>query len=97
MPQLAIVADDLTGTADTGARFAAVGLATLIRLKGTMAPNADVIIVSTESRDLGESAAADAVRSALRGVVGGQGVGEPRWIYKKNATQCAARFSPLHG
>ena len=83
MPQLAIVADDLTGAADTGACFAAVGLATLIRLKGTTAPNADVVIVSTESRDLDETAAADAVRSAVTGIVGGQVDGGPRWIYKK--------------
>src|SRR5687768_458730 len=83
MPQIAIVADDLTGAADTGACFAAVGLATLIRLKGTMAPNADVVIVSTESRDLDESAAADAVRSAVMGIVGGRVDGGPQWIYKK--------------
>jgi uncharacterized protein YgbK (DUF1537 family) len=83
MPQLAIVADDLTGAADTGACFAAVGLATLIRLDATTAPNADVVIVSTESRDLDEFAAADAVRSALSGIVSGQSDEGPRWLYKK--------------
>ena len=87
MPQLAIVADDLTGAADTGACFAAIGLATLIRLQGTSAPNADVVIVSTESRDLDEIAAADAVRSTLMGIVGGQVGGGPRWIYKTIHTQ----------
>lgn len=82
MPQLAIVADDLTGAADTGACFAAVGLATLIRLEATAASNADVVIVSTESRDLDETAAANAVRSALMGILGDLGDGEPRWTYK---------------
>jgi uncharacterized protein YgbK (DUF1537 family) len=97
MPQLAIVADDLTGAADTGACFAAIGLATLIRLEPTAASNADVIIVSTESRDLDETAAADAVRSALRGIVGGRVDGGPRWIYKLNTTQSAAGDFALHG
>ncbi len=83
MPQLAIVADDLTGAADTGACFAAVGLATLIRLQGISPSNADVVIVSTESRDLDGTAAARAVRSAIIDIVGGQGDEEPRWIYKK--------------
>src|SRR5918993_217648 len=88
MPQLAIVADDLTGAADTGACFAAVGLATLIRLEATTASNADVVIVSTESRDLDETAAADAVRLALSGIVSGQRDEGPRWLYKYIHTQC---------
>ena len=83
MPQLAIVADDLTGAADTGACFASAGLGTVIRLSSTTSPSADVLVVSTESRDLDETAAAEAVRSALIGIVGGQGDGGPRWIYKK--------------
>ena len=33
MPQLLIVADDLTGAADTGACFARAGLGTVIRLR----------------------------------------------------------------
>ena len=43
MPQLAIVADDLTGAADTSACFANAGLATVIRLSGATVPNADVL------------------------------------------------------
>jgi D-threonate/D-erythronate kinase len=83
MPQLAIVADDLTGAADTGACFADAGLTTLIRLQGTAVPNADVVVVSTESRDLDPAVAADAVRSVLTGLGGGQGDARPPWIYKK--------------
>src|SRR5215212_109122 len=83
MPQLAIVADDLTGAADTSACFATAGLATVIRLSGTTMPEADVLAVSTASRDLDSAAAANAVRSALMGISGGQSDEEPRWIYKK--------------
>jgi len=83
MPQLAIVADDLTGAADTSACFATAGLATVIRLSGATLPEADVLAVSTASRDLDSAAAANAVRSALMGISGGQSDEEPRWIYKK--------------
>src|SRR5215204_1600834 len=83
MPQLVIVADDLTGAADTSACFAIAGLATVIRLTGTTMPEADVLAISTASRDLDSAAAAHAVRSALAGISGGQGNAEPRWVYKK--------------
>ncbi len=84
MPQLAIVADDLTGAADTSACFAKAGLATVIRLSGATVPNADVLAVSTESRDLDPAAAAEdgplgahAVSPAVKRDAG------PRWVYKK--------------
>src|SRR5215213_1814069 len=83
MSQLVIVADDLTGAADTGACFASAGFATVIPLSGTTMPNADVVVLSTESRDLDRTAAADAVRSALMAIVGAQGDAGPQWIYKK--------------
>src|SRR5215212_2174722 len=83
MPQLVIIADDLTGAADTSACFASAGLATVIRLSGATMPNADVLAISTASRDLDASAAAAAVRSTLMGIVGGQDGAGPLWIYKK--------------
>ena len=64
MPQLVIVADDLTGAADTGACFASAGFATVIPFSGTTIPSADVVVISTESRDLDGTTAAEAVRSA---------------------------------
>jgi uncharacterized protein YgbK (DUF1537 family) len=82
MPQVVIVADDLTGAADTSACFAQAGLGTVIHLSGTTVPDADVLAVSTESRDLDKSAAAAAVRSALSRIAGGQRDAAPRWIYK---------------
>jgi uncharacterized protein YgbK (DUF1537 family) len=81
MPQLVIVADDLTGAADASACFASAGLDTVIRLSSTAVPNADVVAVSTESRDLDGTAAAAAVRSAFSRIVGGQRDAAPRWIY----------------
>jgi uncharacterized protein YgbK (DUF1537 family) len=83
MPQLVIVADDLTGAADTSACFAQADLSTVIHLSGTAIPDADVLAVSTESRDLDKTAAAAAVRSALSRIVGGERHAAPRWIYKK--------------
>jgi uncharacterized protein YgbK (DUF1537 family) len=83
MPQLVIVADDLTGAADTGACFASAGFATVIPFSGTTIPNADVVVISTESRDLDGTTAAEAVRSALIATVGDQDDAGPRWIYKK--------------
>ena len=87
MPQLVIVADDLTGAADTSACFAQAGMGTVIHLSGSAIPNADVLAVSTESRDLDKTTAATAVRSALSRIAGGQRDAAPRWIYKFNATQ----------
>jgi D-threonate/D-erythronate kinase len=65
MPRLVIVADDLTGAADTGACFASAGFATVIPLSGTVIPNADVVVLSTDSRDMSASDAARAVTAAM--------------------------------
>jgi uncharacterized protein YgbK (DUF1537 family) len=83
MPQFVIVADDLTGAADASACFAQAGLDTVIHLSGTTVPDADVLAVSTDSRDLDKTAAAVAVSSALSRIVSGQRDAAPRWVYKK--------------
>jgi D-threonate/D-erythronate kinase len=83
MPQLVIVADDLTGAADASACFAHAGLGTVIGLSGTTVPNTDVVAVSTESRDLDGTAAAAVVHSALSRIALTAGDAAPRWIYKK--------------
>lgn len=49
-PQAIVVADDLTGAADTGAPFAAAGFATAVPLRATP-PGAEVISLSNDSRD----------------------------------------------
>ena len=82
MPQLAIIADDLTGAADTGACFASAGLATVIPFGGAPVPAADVVVLSTETRDLAAADAADIVLAATERIVAGDSA-NPRWVYKK--------------
>lgn len=83
MPQVIIIADDLTGAADTGAGFARAGLATLVALRPTQKlPAGDVLVLSTESRHLPREAAAERVRRAVAQITRYLG-GDPPWIYKK--------------
>jgi uncharacterized protein YgbK (DUF1537 family) len=82
MPQLALVADDLTGAADSSACFADHGLSTVIPLTGPSFPAADVIGLTTESRDIVASDAARAVGTAIAALVADQ-INAPRWVYKK--------------
>ena len=84
MPQIAIIADDLTGGADSGAPFARAGLVTLIALSPT-APylESDVLVVSTESRHLiADQALAKAWR-AVESFLEAHAQGEVAWVYKK--------------
>ena len=82
MPQLALIADDLTGAADSSACFAAAGLSTAIPFTEAAFPPADVIALTTESRDLAASEAAHAVSLAVSRLCA-EPAGPPRWIYKK--------------
>jgi uncharacterized protein YgbK (DUF1537 family) len=52
--RLALLADDLTGAADTGAAFAAVGRRTVVLLSpdAPIPPDADVLVMTSESRAL---------------------------------------------
>ena len=72
MPQLVVVADDLTGAADTGACFAGVGFSTVIPLTSSNVPRSDVIVFSTESRDLSAIEAARAVTGVVARDCSGQ-------------------------
>src|SRR5215217_3418096 len=90
MPRLVIVADDLTGAADTGACFASAGFATVVPLSDTAIPNADVVVLSTDSRDLSASDAAQAVTAAMARMTSARRGGSKRGsdadsvlIYKK--------------
>ena len=64
--QVVIVADDLTGAADTAVAFARRGLETLIVLDDGPLPAADVLAISTESRHRTEEAARERVAVAAR-------------------------------
>jgi uncharacterized protein YgbK (DUF1537 family) len=83
VPQLLIVADDLTGATDTGGCFAARGLETVIPLAFGAPIDADVVVLSTETRDSAGDDAASAVAKAVVGQMAVQGAMRPRWIYKK--------------
>ena len=83
MPRLAILADDLTGAADTGAPFARAGLVTSIVLAGDPALDLDVIVRSTNSRDIDASTAMANNTHAVRELAGLPEPHRPRWVYKK--------------
>jgi uncharacterized protein YgbK (DUF1537 family) len=80
MTMLAIVADDLTGAADTSACFADAGWRTVIPFTTVAPGNVDVLALSTESRDLPEFEASEAVYRAILSMAGSA---PPRWLYKK--------------
>ena len=81
MPQILIIADDLTGAADTGVAFANAGWLSLVILDpSAQAPESDVLAVSTESRSLAREKATARTRRAVHQVTSG---GEIPYIYKK--------------
>lgn len=70
MPELAIIADDLTGALDAAAPFAMRGIKTAVALSPTalqevIATGARVIGISTNSREIAAGLARDAVRSVV--------------------------------
>lgn len=79
-PQLVVLADDLTGAADTGGAFAQAGLVTAIPLGHAAAPEVDVIALSSECRDCAECDIEDLLLSTLRQAVAN---GPPTRWYKK--------------
>jgi uncharacterized protein YgbK (DUF1537 family) len=82
MTQIAIVADDLTGAADAAALFAQAEFATVVPLVPGAAPRADVLSISTESRELSPDEAGARVRSAVAGLRSAGG-SPPNILYKK--------------
>jgi uncharacterized protein YgbK (DUF1537 family) len=84
MPQIVIIADDLTGAADAGAYFGQVGLVTMVALtpdrRAAVTPPSNVLVVTTESRHLARDEAIIQVRRAA-----GQVAAECQasWVYKK--------------
>lgn len=83
MLQLAIIADDLTGSMDTGVQFAKYGLRTIVsltdRIEEELARGADVIVLNTNSRPDDPVVAAEKVRACGAYV---SKLGVPR-VYKK--------------
>jgi hypothetical protein len=57
-PQLAVIADDLTGASDAAIAFVLAGLNTMVSLGSQVHPRADVLAIATHSRNLtGDEAA----------------------------------------
>ncbi len=87
MPQIAIIADDLTGAVDAGAPFARAGLLTLLAtLSSGLAAElleCDVLAISTESRHESEEKAAAKTRLAAMQIQQEGRDKEVRWLYKK--------------
>jgi uncharacterized protein YgbK (DUF1537 family) len=75
--QLAMIADDLTGAADAGAPFALGGFATVLALAPGPLPQADVLVVTTESRRLPAPKARDRAYEAASRLRGSE------WVFKK--------------
>ena len=70
MTRLAVIADDLTGALDASAPFAACGLTTVVALgvdglEAALATGADVIGVSTDSREIAPGSARQAVADCV--------------------------------
>jgi uncharacterized protein YgbK (DUF1537 family) len=80
---LALIADDVTGAADSGAPFAAAGFTTAIPFDKPRREAADVLCLSTDSRDVPLAEAKRRVQQALTAVFGADGAQRPAWIYKK--------------
>lgn len=79
-PQLLILADDLTGAADTAGYFARSGFRTLVRFAPGRAPAAEVLALATHSRHLPPGEAGQAQVHALEEVGERADLG---WVYKK--------------
>lgn len=84
LPQLLVIADDLTGATDTGIAFTNAGLETIVHLLPVTEPAThpcDVTVLSTHSRHLASDEAKSKVASALKPFH--KKSNAPPWIYKK--------------
>ena len=78
--QAAIIADDLTGAADTGVQLARAGYRTAVAFRGAPVPPAgdlDAVVLDTDSRTMPDGFAAKRVLEA------GRAVRDARLVYKK--------------
>lgn len=76
MLRLGIIADDLTGAMDTGLQFSKLGLETLVSMTWRHLPDAEVVVVDTNSRAMKASAAYQRLLAAAR-------LAKGRTLYKK--------------
>ncbi|MCU0519243.1 MAG: four-carbon acid sugar kinase family protein, partial [Anaerolineae bacterium] len=78
-----VIADDLTGAADSAAAFARQGFRTMVLWEGTPLPEADVLVFTTESRHGSVEEAIRRVDEAARRFTTAPNIREQAWIYKK--------------
>ncbi|MEJ7901252.1 MAG: four-carbon acid sugar kinase family protein [Thermomicrobiales bacterium] len=83
MTQVAIIADDLTGAADSGASFAVQWFTTTISFVNSPLPEVDVLIRSTESRHSDLFTAVQSNHLAAKTLTDQFGFPGPQWVYKK--------------
>ena len=81
MPEITVIADDLTGAADCGIAFALAGLPTFVAFSARVTPpaGAQVVAVDTDSRAASATEAAARVRAAAAAAWSGGA----RTLYKK--------------
>jgi len=91
MTKLLIIADDLTGAADTGVQLAKRGVSTLVLPSVTDFPDAwqyETVVVNTESRHASPGIAEEAVTAAVQI---GRMHGVPHF-YKKDRLNSARKY-----
>lgn len=74
--RLGIIADDLTGAMDTGLQFSKQGFETLVSMSWKRVPDAQVVVMNTDSRAIGASEARQRLLTVARMLEG-------RILYKK--------------
>ncbi len=85
--KLGIVADDLTGAMDTGVQFAKGGLHSVVMLGDGALPEADMVVISTDSRDIPAEEAYRRAREAGQRLQG-------RALYKKLDSTLRGNLGP---
>jgi len=74
--EFALIADDLTGSLDTGLQFRKMGLSTVVPLRKNSRPESQVLVLNTDSRNLSGDLAYRRVYQACRSL-------KARSLYKK--------------
>ncbi len=82
-PRIVVIADDLTGAADSGVAFAGLGLRTLVVWHSDAVPEAEVLVFTSESRHRECGEALRRVQHVARSAATVPGVQDRAWIYKK--------------
>ena len=83
IPQITILADDLTGAADAGGFFGNLGLTTIVRLDHNTSYAGDAVILNTHSRHLSPEEACQQNIHAVQSLWPSEKSPPSGWIFKK--------------